>query len=1202
MGMDSASGGGSDGYVKSVGGGLNPWVGWGISTLLLFFLNRRNRASNTNNQQPSKYTADNVNCVGQPVPVVLGRCMIKNPLVSYYGDFGYKPYTEEYGLHSDVSFAPAIVGIILSIISAIIVPDNVVVATAAGPGSGYTTDAGIKRGAIVNAVANALIWILMRLLTDHLGRTTIQKGFLYYLGWQNIICWTGENIGIKKLWMNVYDSDIEESTETGVWDNDSHIAWEVDNMSGIEAYIDDKEMFGGWDEGGGFTGSVRFYFGNRFQPKDPWMINQMKQPTIEEDLRGLTPQYPMYLTCVITNKDMNGGAYIGKQATIPEMWFEVVNYPTRIADGFKPQVLQEFIKRLADAQKLPNDYINAQDPTVIRYMSSAMTNLNNKINEYIRLAELYIADPRPEIYPSNDILDEIYNLSQVAYETYPPTNREDFGMTLQDLNTLCEHKVWTLGRLGDDLNPAEAIYEILMNEYWGCDYREDRIDVDSLIQLGITCEIEQLGVSCLINRVSQANDYITKILNHINGVKFDNPTTGKLTFKLIRNDYDIDEIKVFDVSNCVSCEFSRLDWSETNSAVALTFTDADHKYDEAQFTYTDISNRLITGSYTEKTIEGTYFTTPSNAKWLAQMSLLSAGYPLSAVNLVTNRIAYDVTIGEPIKVSWEPYGIKQQVYRVTDVDYATLTDGKISITALEDVFGFDKIDYIYSGAPSWTDPSDDPIAVGRYLFMEMPYEMVKSLKSFIYAFAARPSSSTVIWNIWRYKQGSYTITSNSTGWSTVARMTYGYNVGYETDEIGFEVTSIGYEGSTLLDVKLMAINENPTAYNNRSGLNLLIVDNEIMSYDSIELLPSGHYQIKGVIRGVFDTIPKEHTAESIVYFYEQKLNVDGRGNAVCDEGNVVTEQLEITTESRTSAQPFSIDDVYTMSTRRRTESPSIMANLKYSADRGEKSSYNYDYLHTVVFSGNILFNFIPRNKFSAFGILEQTDNETEIVLPTDTKNVIQGLCNGYTFEFMYDATKEVTTPIGGIPITQIVNLDAMELKWADVCKELRDRVSDTNAVSLYIKTYDTTREIYSWDVYQKDITYNVPRMVGVVANQVDAQTLADSYIVDDDLISVTATTVSPVQSMTYNDCPLIFIGSPSTDPSGGILGQDGNKWILSTTAYRIVGNDSGTAILKEIEIEEYYIIRTNFTVLESNYPEYYQYDDLQYNIYTIYVV
>jgi len=66
--------------------------------------------------------------------------------------------------------------------------------------------------------------------------------------------------------MNVYDSKVEDSTEQGVWDNNNKIAWEQENMQGLAAYIDQPEMFGGVDEGGGFTGEVRYYFGNSTQP------------------------------------------------------------------------------------------------------------------------------------------------------------------------------------------------------------------------------------------------------------------------------------------------------------------------------------------------------------------------------------------------------------------------------------------------------------------------------------------------------------------------------------------------------------------------------------------------------------------------------------------------------------------------------------------------------------------------------------------------------------------------------------------------------------------------------------------------------------------------------------------------------------------------------------------------------------------------
>lgn len=1178
-----------EGYVESKGrSGLSPWVGWGISTLLLFFLNRHSDSSSTSSQQPSKYTEDNVNCIGQPVPVVLGRAMIKNPLVSYYGDFDNEPYTEEYGMHSGLDAAGLLWPFLLNILVALLIPSEHPTKDTdshgdAGYGSATDTDNSRKFDMLVSALLSLLISLLLYLFTQHLGRTTIQKGFLYYLGWQHIICWTGKNIGIKKLWMNVYDSEIEESTETGVWDNNGHIAWEKDNINGIEAYIDDKEMFGGYDEQGGFTGSVRFYFGNHEQPKDAWMIHSMNQDTIEESLRGLTPKYPMYLTCVVSNSSKDGGAYIGKQATIPEMWFEVVNYPSRLYDNNKDIVLRKFLSALNSAYKQVEDYISEQDSTVQLYMKDSIEQLKDSVDTYNEAVDLYLEDMESNPFPSQELLDDIKNKSDLAYEAFPITNREEFAMKLKDLNDLCINGSWHLGQLGEDLNPAEAIYEILMNKYWGCGYVEDRVDVGSLIDLGVVCEQEKLGVSCLINRTAQANDYVSKILSHINGVKYDDPKTGKLTFKLIRNDYDINTIKVFDTSNTESCEFSRLDWSETTSAVEVTFTDASNKYDTGQFTFNDIANRLITGFYTSKSVEGEYFTTTANAMWLAKLTQLSNGYPLSAVNLVTNRYAYDVTIGDPIKVSWEPYGLSQIVYRVTDIDYSNLTDGKISITAIEDVFGFDKLLFEEPEAPKWQDPTDIPVSIGRYMFLEEPYESTRSLDSFIFAYAARPSNYDVRWNVWREVEGVFINSSQSVLWSTVGRLSFGYIKGFEFDEEGFEFSTVGVDGEERIEEKILKIKTYPNTYTVTSGLNLVIIDREWLSYSNIVKLDNGNYKATGVIRGIFDTLPEQHTAESIIYFVENRQSVAGVGNPVAFEGDSLREEkLELRTETRNVVQQFDPTLVETYNITRRAESPSIMANLKYCADFGELSKYEYDYSSSTIFSGNLLFNFICRNKFNNYGIISQVDTDTTITVAKDTRNIIQIVSNAVQHEWEYNSYDEDTE----------TNVDNMVLKWEDFCLAMGDSLRYINSVTINILTYDSTRKLYSYDKYKKHIDYRIPRLVGIVINQEEAQNLANNYISEDGTrVIIPESSVNPQIGLLLTECPIFIEGVlvTGTSSQSDIMGQDGNMYRLSNTAYKVVGKDEdGNAILYTFEIDNNYVIRSDFNVLVGNYDEYWK--------------
>lgn len=1111
-------------------------AGYAVTTLLLHLFRKSNRSSSGASQDPDKYKGTNGNQIGSPIPVVLGRAMIKNPLISYYGDFSYRPYTEEYGMHTGWNWSNIIPQVLFTIIMIVAVESGVIT----NWGVGVTTNEGGKNALIIQTIVDLLMQIMTALFSNHLGRTTIQKGFFYYLGWQHIICWSGKNAGIKRLWMNVYDSNVKESTTVGVWDNGNNVAWRADNPTGITAHINSPEMFGGVDEGGGFVGDVRFYLGGYAQPKDSWMVGQMGASTIEADLRGLTPQYPMFITCVIPK------AYIGKQATIPEMWFEVVNYPNTLS-----------------------------------------------IENTAYLSNRYMQDVR-------DVSDALAVIAAIPPLNRTPEQKVEFEYLTAKYDRLVSMPVYHLGKLGDDLNPAEAIYEILTNDHWGCGYDGERIDVVSLLELGITCEKEELGVSMLMNTRQSAREYLERVLYHINGVMYDNPSTGKLSFKLIRGDYDESELRVFDTSNCVSLVFTRVDWSETVSNVSAKFTDAENKYLEGQLLCSDVANIKITGVQTEKEVDGSYFTTAANARTLAQSKLYSSAYPLSSVEIECNRVGYDVVIGEPIVVSWEPYGIANQVFRVTAVDYGCLTSGNIKITAVEDVYGFDKVDYVFSRGLQWTDPPRLPFDADRHTYFELPYERTFSLNTTLVAVASQPSYATIKWNVWRNISGTYTRTAQSTLWTAAGKLAYVYLEDYKKDtSVGIEFSKAGVNDTDWLDNRIKAIAINPSYYNSLSGQNLILVDDEIMSYDDIEQLPNGNYRLKGVIRGLYDTIPAQHNTESICYFIDTTLNVNAsRGVYVCTAGMTVTEKLEITTETDTVAQPFVEADVETFTTTRRSEQPSIMANLKYGVDKGTLTTYDYKYIEATVFGGDLKFNFLTRNKFSEFNI-HSADEDIGVVPASDTLNVITAVTNRKTIEITDSATDAVTDPTTGV--TTYVAKNDMTLSWAEFCKKLGANVAINNIVNFYIQTYDDTRKIYSYSKYSKRVNYSAPRVVGIVTTGGAVQAYADSVVSGLGVgVVIPASIYTPQLTVKYDECPLVIVGVVTTDTTKP-LGQDGRNYDFSNLMYRIDGIDSsGKAIIHQVIPTDGYIVRSNFNDVLSNVSLGYQYDGTAWNDYTWY--
>ena len=64
-------------------------------------------------------------------------------------------------------------------------------------------------------------------------------------------------------------------------------------------------------------------------------------------------------------------------------------------------------------------------------------------------------------------------------------------------------------------------------------------------------------------------------------------------------------------------------------------------------------------------------------------------------------------------------------------------------------------------------------------------------------------------------------------------------------------------------------------------------------------------------------------------------------------------------------------------------------------------------------------------------------------------------------------------------------------------------------------------------------------------------------------------------------------------------GQDGRFYRLTNVAYRIVGRDGNTAILYRFTMDIYYVIRTDFTQLEDNYAEYWQFGGSDWKKYNI---
>ena len=98
---------------------LNQYVGYGITTLLLWLINKNsNSKDETASKSATLSVGSNETKIGSPIPVIIGRALVKSPIVAYFGDFSAKPYTETYAAHAKFNAWPLVLSLIMQYISA----------------------------------------------------------------------------------------------------------------------------------------------------------------------------------------------------------------------------------------------------------------------------------------------------------------------------------------------------------------------------------------------------------------------------------------------------------------------------------------------------------------------------------------------------------------------------------------------------------------------------------------------------------------------------------------------------------------------------------------------------------------------------------------------------------------------------------------------------------------------------------------------------------------------------------------------------------------------------------------------------------------------------------------------------------------------------------------------------------------------------
>jgi hypothetical protein len=269
-----------------------------------------------------------------------------------------------------------------------------------------------------------------------------------------------------------------------------------------------------------------------------------------------------------------------------------------------------------------------------------------------------------------------------------------------------------------DANPIEVIYDWMTGRTRGFGYGGrvplDKFDLANFQAAAAVVHTEGLGYSGELKDNVSVLQNLEDLCSFVGCFIYEHPVTGLVTLKLIRRDYVVASLPVFDESNIESVEgYTPGTYRDVPNEIRLTYVDRDFNYKPRPIiAQNDASMRLIQETLS-RTISFPGIGCKETAGIIAAREL-SSSFPRPPLKLIVNSDGESVQLGEAIVWNYDKYQVAQMVLRVVGVKRSDTDTNKFELTCAQDVFGRGDVITAYPGATLWVQPTFQ-FHVGEYI-------------------------------------------------------------------------------------------------------------------------------------------------------------------------------------------------------------------------------------------------------------------------------------------------------------------------------------------------------------------------------------------------------------------------------------------------------------------------------------------------------
>ena len=445
----------------------------------------------------------------------------------------------------------------------------------------------------------------------------------------------------------------------------------------------------------------------------------------------------------------------------------------------------------------------------------------------------------------------------------PQLRKIAFGLQryTNDLNLANDAKV------GEDMNPAEALFQILTQEWGGLGIDVADIDVASLQLAGQTLFEEGNGCSVIVTRSQSGGDLVDEILRQIDGVMTQDPDSGRVVLQLVRDDYDVGLIPLFDENDVLKVtKFSRTSFEELVWQVKVQHPQR-RADSEAISISQDTSIVSMIGTRAKTSLVSYPFVYDKTlAASIASRERAQLATPLFRITLQLNRNANAMRPGDVFLFSWDDYGIEQIVFRVQSFDLGELTNGRIVVEAIQDIFSSDAVVFAPGEDTQFNPISTDPVTVTQAKVVDVPRNLAVALEppllyggdNAAFVVAGQPSGASTSYSVVADDQGEIVQDQEQVIYPPQGTLSGAISL---TD--GFANGQLASLTVVLFSSEVFETAESPTSP--ILGEALICIDEEFMVYETVTDNLDGTFTLGNVRRGVLGSEVQEHAPGAQVF-------------------------------------------------------------------------------------------------------------------------------------------------------------------------------------------------------------------------------------------------------------------------------------------------------------------------------------------------